>query len=183
MSTIAYAAMTTRRDASKPGTSTSANAPGIGTYVDALAALVPAEVLSLHAAVLSFTTETVVDDAGKATVKITEPGTLAGVFYALIVFSVLIYVVGRVRDGTWDRWDFLRVLIPPLAFVGWTMLQKATAFDAVARGGISPAARSAIAILGAAGLGGLASVLGIKADRREPPKEKPPIPAPTEVEP
>jgi hypothetical protein len=168
VSTIAYAAMTTRRDASKPGTSTSASAPGVGTYVDALAALVPAEVLSLHAAVLSFTTETATDAAGKATVRITEPATLAGVFYALIVLTVLIYVVGRVKDGEWDRWDFARMLIPPLAFVGWTMLQKATAFDAVAKDSISPAARSAIAILGAAGLGGLASVLGTKADRKQP---------------
>lgn len=176
VSTIAYAAMTTRRDASASGTSTLANAPGIGTYVDALAALVPAEVLSLHAAVLSFTTETVVDAAGKATVTITEPATLAGVFYALIVFSVLIYVVGRVKDGEWDRWDYCRVLIPPLAFVGWTMLQKATAFDAVAKDSLSPAARSAIAILGAAVLGAVASVLGGKADRKQPPKAKAPRP-------
>jgi len=48
MSTLAYQAITKRRDEATPGTS-DATSPGVGKYVDALAALVPAEVLAAHA--------------------------------------------------------------------------------------------------------------------------------------
>src|SRR2546422_109129 len=132
MSTFAYAAMTRKREEAKAGTSTTTSAPGVSTYVDALTALVPAEVLTAHAAILTFTTDTVRNVGGTATVTITQPGTLVGVFWALVVVSMVLYAVARVMASKWDSWDWLRVLIPPLAFIGWTMLQKATAFDAVA---------------------------------------------------
>ena len=130
MSTFAYAAITGARKASKPGTSTTTGSPGIKTYMDALAALVPAEVLTAHAAILTFTTDTVTEQS-MTVVKITHPETLVLVFYALMGMSIILYVVGRLMSATWDKWDWLRMLIPSLAFVGWTMLQKATAFDAV----------------------------------------------------
>jgi len=56
MSTLAYAQLTNKRDDAAPGTSETTNAPGVKSYVDALAALVPAEVLTLHALVISATT-------------------------------------------------------------------------------------------------------------------------------
>jgi hypothetical protein len=59
MSTLAYAALTTRRKEASPGTSSNAAAvdadnpkagkPGVGTWVDTAAALVPAEVLAVTA--------------------------------------------------------------------------------------------------------------------------------------
>ena len=52
MSTLAYAALTSRRERSPQGRTESEASPGVGTYVDTLAALVPAEVLALHAAIL-----------------------------------------------------------------------------------------------------------------------------------
>jgi hypothetical protein len=166
MSTLAYAAMTRKREESKPGTSTTTSAPGVNTYVDALAALVPAEVLTAHAAILTFTTDTVTNAAGKATVTITQPDTLFWVFWALILVSMALYVAGRLMTSAWDNlWDWPRMVIPPLAFVGWTMLQKATAFDAVAPG-FSQAGRSATAIIGAILLGLLASGLAYKADQK-----------------
>ena len=58
MSTLAYAAMTSKREVARPGASTTSDAPGVQTYVDALAALVPAEVLTVHGAVLTFTNST-----------------------------------------------------------------------------------------------------------------------------
>jgi hypothetical protein len=167
MSTLAYAAMTRKREEAAPGTSTKTNSPGVGTYVDALAALVPAEVLTAHAAILTFTTDTVTDAEGKATVTITQPGTLSGVFYALIAVSMILYAAGRLTAIKWDRWDCLRMLIPPLAFVGWTMLQKATAFDAIAPH-FNQASRSATAIIGAIVLGLIAAGLAYKADRKTP---------------
>lgn len=168
MSTLVYATMTGKREEAQPGTSTMTSAPGVNTYVDALAALVPAEVLTAHAAILTFTTNTeAAKAASNATITITQPGTLVGVFWALIVVSMVLYAAPRLMESKWDSWDWLRVLIPPLAFVGWTMLQKATAFDAVAPG-FGQAARSATAIIGAILLGLLAAALAYKADQKTP---------------
>lgn len=164
MSTLMYAAMTHRRQAAQPLRSTSDQPPGVGTYVDALAALVPAEVLSVHAALLTFTTDTVVQD-GKPVVTITEPKTLAWAFWALLLLSVVVYVAA---PGKMAELDWARASIAPFAFVGWTMLQKATAFDAVAPG-LAPAPRNAIAVIGAVVLGLAASALAARADRQEPP--------------
>ncbi len=145
MSTLAYAALTTSREHSPPGSSTSP--PGVSTYVDAVAALVPAEVLTLHALILSVTTETIV---------------------GLIVLSVVFYVAPRLFGGQWDRLDYLRAAIPALSFLGWTMLQRTTAFDAIApkMGG---APRTVIALFLAVLLGPLAAALAYKADQKPPP--------------
>jgi len=164
MSTVANAALTSKREEAAPGTSTSSSPPGTRTYVDALAALVPAEVLTAHAVILSFTTETH-DVGGQSTIVITAPGTLKAVFFALIGLSMLIYFVARIKDKRWDRLDYARMLVPAAAFVGWTMLQKATAFDAVAPD-LSQAPRNAIAIIGAIVLGIVAAALAYQADQK-----------------
>jgi len=158
--------MTRKREEAQPGTSTSTSAPGTSTYVDALAALVPAEVLTAHAAILTFTTETI-NEGGHSKITITQPGTLIGVFWALVALSMLLYVGARLMSGQLDRWDWIRTTIPALAFVGWTMLQKATAFDAVAPD-FQQAGRSATAIIGAIVLGLIAAALAYKADQKAP---------------
>ena len=145
MSTLAYALLTTKRDQAVPKTSET-QSPGVKTFVDALAALIPAEVLVAHALIIPMSTTTTKDAQGQVVTTITDEFTLHWVFGALIVVSVLLYVLGRLRNL--DRWDFLRVLIPPLAFVGWTMLQKMTAFDAVAPD-FGTASRFSVAIIGA----------------------------------
>ena len=58
--------------------------------------------------------------------------------------------------------------IPPLAFVGWTMLQPTTAFDAIA-GVITPDWRWTIGLALGLVLGVAATLLGIKADQKPPP--------------
>jgi hypothetical protein len=160
MSTFAYAALTSRREDATPGTSSTGGQPGVSTYVDAVAALVPAEVLTAHGVILSFTTETT---AGA--VHITAPDVLRAVFWVLIGLSCLLYVVTRWTAHKWERLDYLRMLIPPVAFVAWTMLQKATAFDAVDPK-MSDPARSATAIIVAIVLGVSASLLAYKADQK-----------------
>jgi hypothetical protein len=96
----------------------------------AVAALVPAEVLTAHAAILTFTTMSVnAHDASQGT-KITSPTVLAWSFWGLMVVAVLLYVYPTFKAWDWKR-DLVRMWIPPLAFVAWTMLQKTTAFDAV----------------------------------------------------
>ena len=187
MSTIAYAALTARReDAAKVKYGT--NAPkaqlekaapaagqeevapsvssvtpnGVSKYVDVLAGLVPAEVLAAHAAILTFTTMTTTT-AGVAMVSITQPGTLQWVFYALVALSALLYIVAHWSH--WDALDFIRMLIPPLAFIGWTMLQQVTAFDAVLPN-LSMPTRYAVAVIGAVILSGLATLLAYGADKK-----------------
>jgi hypothetical protein len=164
MSTLAYAAMTHARLAAEPDKPIKPDSPGIKTYVDALAALVPAEVLAAHATILTFTTKT---DNG--TVSITGGPALGIAFYALIGLSVVLYVGGRLMTAKWDAWDYVRSLIPPLAFVGWTMLQKATAFDAVAGNSLDEATRNVIALIGGVVLGVGAAALAYKADATPAP--------------
>lgn len=156
MSTIAYAALTSRRDEAPPGTSR-AESPGVGMYVDALAALVPAEVLTLHGLILTATTTRNGD-----TFAITALGTLRYAFFGLLALAIAVYVAARLMKHRWENLDYARMFIPPLAFVGWTMLQKATAFDAVSH--LPDAARTVIALFLAVVLGGAATILAYKAD-------------------
>lgn len=167
MSTIAYAQLTNKRDKAKPGKSTKTEAPGLQTYVDALAALVPSEVLTLHALIVAATTEMKKVGTDQATV-ISAPETLVGAFYGLIVLSIVLYVVPRVLSKQWD-WglDWFRASIPPLAFMGWTMLQRTTAFDAVYPD-MPGATRTVIALFIGAILGFLAGALAYRADQKKP---------------
>lgn len=141
-------------------TSTTSSPPGVKTYVDALAALVPAEVLTLHGIFLTVTTQ--VDNS---VTKITDPVTLSWAFLGLIVFSVGLYVVPRLLAKKWDALDWFRMAIPPLAFIGWTMLQRATAFDAVLPQ-MGNAPRTVVALFLAVVLGTGATVLAQKADQK-----------------
>jgi hypothetical protein len=63
------------------------------------------------------------------------------------------------------------MLIPPLAFVGWTMLLRATAFDAIFPG-LAKAPRTVAALFLAVILGRLASIFAQKADQVDPKKQK-----------
>ncbi len=142
-----------------PGTS-STTSPGIGTYADTLAALVPAEVLSVHALVISATTE--MTDNGTV---ITDMSTLRLAFWGFIIVSVGFYIVPRWFGGRWDKLDIARVLIPPLAFVGWTMLQRTTAFDA-AFPSVTNTQRTVVALFLAAVLAGGTAMLAYRADQK-----------------
>ena len=161
MSTLAYAQLTTAREDAPPGTSTSATSPGITTYVDALAALVPAEVLALHAAILPVTT-TIENGA----TKITSPVTLGYAFGGLCALAIVLYVGPRLVANKWDwKLDWVRMVIPPFSFLAWTMLQRATAFDAIGKG-LDEAPRTVIALFLAVVLGFIAGALAYQADQK-----------------
>src|SRR5258707_6671475 len=132
MSTLAYAALTGKRYHAEPGTSIATSPPGLGTHIDAVAALVPAEVLAAHAVFLGFTTATT-SSSNPPITTITQVGALQSAFWGLIALSIIIYVGGRLALGSSGRTalDWARLPIPALAFVAWTMLQKTTAFAAV----------------------------------------------------
>jgi len=162
MSTLAYARLTAKREQGLPGTTTSQSPPGVSTYVDAFAALVPAEALTLHAVILSVTTRT-----ANGVTQITQQGTLAWAFYGLLAISMVLYAVPRITSAKWDKLDCIRIFIPPLAFIGWAMLQRATAFDAVFPN-LSEAARTVSAVFLGVILGLVAATLAYKADQKEP---------------
>ncbi len=109
MSTLAYAQFTTSREEAQPNTSTSTSPPGVSTYIDALAALVPAEVLTLHALILSVTTK--VQDSATT---ITAPETLSWAFLGLLIVSMGLYVAPRLLAKKWDTLDWFRMAIPLL---------------------------------------------------------------------
>jgi hypothetical protein len=169
MSTLVYGAVTRKRDEAPQDESTGTAPPGVKTYVDALAALVPAEVLALHAFIVEISTDTV-KVKGKAVTTITDPSTLEAMFYVGIGLSVLLFAAGRISIAkiTWEPLDWVRMLIPAAAFVGWTIVQKSTAWDAVSPDSLSDGTRALIGAAGAIVLGLLAAGLGTKLDRSAP---------------
>jgi len=161
MSTLAYGALTRKREQADAKESTERQPPGVKTYVDTLAALVPAEVLAAHAVIIEATTKTTKDKAGKDVTTITEPTTLKYVFWALILVTILLYFFGHTRER-FGSMDVLRALVPAAAFVLWMLLQKTTAFDAIADP--TDGARVAIGVIGALVVGAIAAALAVKAD-------------------
>lgn len=139
MSTLVYASIPRARKLSSAGASAAAVAPSetVSAFVESVTALVPAEILAAHAAILNLTTETTEATGDVAAVTtITEPSVLSWAFWGLVGLSILLYVVPlcislHKEEKKWQWQDTLRMLIPPAAFVVWTMLQKTTAFDAV----------------------------------------------------
>jgi hypothetical protein len=101
----------------------------MGVFIDILAALVPAEVLAAHAAILSFTSKVGLDSDGNPITVITNPGTLRWTFFALLASSVMLYLLAHPPMKKLRDW--LRLPIPPLAFLAWTFLQKPSAADVI----------------------------------------------------
>jgi hypothetical protein len=139
--------------------------------MDTFAALVPAEVLTLHALVISATTkivETVGNGAAAATSILPEAmRTLQVSFWGFIALSVALFAVPRYAGGNWDKFDWIRVSIAPLAFTGWTMLQRTTAFDA-AFPSVEQAPRTVIALFLGAVLAAVTTALALKVDSKTP---------------
>ena len=169
MSSLAYGAVTRKRAEAPAGASTKTAPPGVKTYADALAAIVPAEVLGLHAFIVELATETKKVD-GKAVTTITDPGTLQVTFVVCIILSIVLFVAGRLtaNKGKWEKWDYVRALIPAVAFVLWAILQKSTAWDAVSPDFLTEGMRALIGAAGAVGLGIIATALGVKLDKSDP---------------
>jgi hypothetical protein len=138
-----------------------AGQPGPGKWIDAAAALVPAEVLALHAFALTYVTGTGKGSNGKDITTITKPDTLKWTFIALCVLSVIIYVAGHVNS--WDKLDYGRMLIPPAAFTAWVMLQTTSAWTVIDHD-MSDATRAIAAAILAALLAVIATALAYKAD-------------------
>ena len=184
MSTVAFGALTTRREKSDSGTSKTDQPPGLNSYIDILAALVPAEVLAIHAIIIAAVTAT--NPAGQT--QITQPGTLRLAFWLLAGLAAVLFVLGRrpaptpaavlQQSGTSvPRWqhlewqDLIRVAIPPAAFVGWTMLEPTSAWNVVVPG-MSTGTRTLIALVGAVLLAAVTKAMASHSDNKPSPKQR-----------
>lgn len=175
MSTLVYGTATNQRQNAVPGTSGSTAPPGTSPYLDVLAALVPSEVLVAHAAIVAATTgpaEGAKDSKGAeaiaTAINVADMSLLANSLWILMLAAIVLFVLARRAGGTWEKYDFLRMLIAPAAFFGWTMLQRTSAFDA-AFPAITTSQRSVYAILLALIFGAITASLAIKADKTPPP--------------
>ena len=91
MSSVAFGALTTRRENSASGTSKSVQPPGLNGYIDILAGLVPAEVLAIHAIVLSI----VATSNSQGQTQIADVSTAKWAFWLLLALAAILFVLGR----------------------------------------------------------------------------------------
>lgn len=126
MSALLYGAMT-RKSAEN---SFADNSDMLKTYIDTVAALVPADVLFIHTLILSSVQGKIGQDPTNP-----ENSMLIAAFVLLILLSIGLFWVPKfqnIKAESKIRLNYCRMFIPPVAFVTWTMLQKSTAFDAIA---------------------------------------------------
>jgi hypothetical protein len=175
MSSLVYGAVNAQRESSPARKSKAEKPPGLGSYVDVLTALVPAEVLAINALLLSLFVKSSTGENGDVITKITDPSAAKLMFWLSILGCIAFYFIGdraknqtlTVDTGLLSNWNWLRALIPALAYVGWTMLQKSTPFDAVAPD-MSEGSRVIVAVFLAAILAGVAKRLSDEADKKDP---------------
>jgi hypothetical protein len=186
MSTLLYQAVTLRReqsptpkqerDAARAGGQADAGRKKPGEFVDIVAALVPAEIIAVHALILGAVSTKTEDADGAITTKLdpTQAALERWSWIGLVVAAAVLYVVPHAvssaragRRPLVDRADLLRMLIPAAAFWIWTMIQKGTLFDAVFSGLTTPA-RAVLGGFAGLILVGVAKLLSYKADEAEP---------------
>jgi hypothetical protein len=97
---------------------TRARGGGGNQFIAAVAALIPADVIAIHALILTWTTTT--DDSGAT--SIVNRDLLRASFPILIGVAVLLFVIGRGLSPKWEWKDFVGLVIPPAAFGAWTAL-------------------------------------------------------------
>jgi hypothetical protein len=170
MSCLAYGSLSKRRlDTPANNTLVTAGKSGdnvvnstdkkVGLWQDALASLVPAEVLALHGIAMSYGTTTT-GSGESAVTKITHPDEMTLVYIAMMIFAAGLFLA---TAGSLKKLQWARALIPVTAFVLWTMIQPSTAFDALGFD-LSSFARMMIAVFGAVALGALSAYLAKRAD-------------------
>ena len=115
---------------------------GTDKLILAVAALIPTEVIAGHAYLLGRLTTT--DAAGTTTV--TDAPALRVAMVVLLALSFLPFVVGR---GTkdWKGSDWVRFLLPPAAFLAWTMLIGTSALTPWVAGRVPADALAIVGVL------------------------------------
>ena len=168
MSAFLFGRLEARREVSESGRSTTDQPPGLKTYADALVGLVPSEVIAASAVFVAAFTNTEENAAGDEVVVVTDATRLEVSFYGLLALAGLLYVLGHIKAGAdrrrWGWLDFVRMLIPPFAFVGWAMaLEPSTMFDAAVT--VADGTKVLLVVFGGIVLVVVATLLGMAADR------------------
>jgi hypothetical protein len=116
VSAFLYGRMVQRRRTQPQVTTEGVQAPAEeeNKLATTIAALFPAEILTAHAFIVSKATTT--DADGNTT--ITNGALLHDSLLWFLVASVVLYVIGR-GFASWSPTDFVRLLVPPLAFLVW----------------------------------------------------------------
>ena len=192
MSTLLYQAVTLRREQSPtPAQERDAGEPDAGKkkpgeFLDVVAALVPAEIIAVHALILGTVSTKTEDADGAITTKLDptqatlERWSWIGLVVAAAVLYVVPHAVSSARAGRRplvDRLDLLRMLIPAAAFWIWTMIQKGTLFEAVFAE-LSTPARAVVGGFAGLLLVAIAKLLSYKADEAEPVRVQSTAPEP-----
>jgi IPT/TIG domain len=151
-----------KRAAEPAGQSQDTLPPAMGIYIDALAALVPAEALAFYAGIVIPNATHTSSVSGKNVTVISNPSLLEWSCAGLLALSSLLYVVGR-KKGQLHPWDVLRFFIPPMAFAAWLLVQNPGIWD-IWWPGSSIGAHAVIAAFVGVVLGIAASALGQQAD-------------------
>lgn len=187
MSTLLYGTLNAQRKAAPKDQSKDKDPPALGSYVDIVAALVPAEVLVVNIALLQALSDSATAKGGGGdAVTVPSASDLRLVFWLSVGVSIFLYFVGewtRARTETkksrstgsgkpWAELNWLRALIPAAAYTVWAMLEQPSAFDGVAQD-LSDATRLIVAAFAALVLAGLAKLLSDQADARDPDRVEP----------
>jgi hypothetical protein len=163
--------MLRKRRQAEQGQSKNNQPPGVKPLTDSLAALVPAEVLAIHAWLMSEQTKEVLSKAGEVTTTFHNPTAVWIIFVLLLFASVGFYLAGLMKTPRkCNRFEWAGVLIPPAAFFLWTLVQRPSAWDAVSwlAEPLRPFEVFIIPV-GVLILGAAAQRLGVKLDKK--PKE------------
>jgi hypothetical protein len=110
-------------DALKRAAVTAAETPEqkMAAIAQKLAALVPADILIIHAAILAGATEL----AEEGSTTVTRPDVLKWSLPILAGSAVVLFLIGRLPN--WEDADYVRMLIPAAAFATWTLLTGTSA--------------------------------------------------------
>lgn len=137
------------------------------SYVDALAAIIPAEALVFYSVALPLATNVVKVDQ-QETLTIQSQSAVQAVLVFSVLLSLAFFLFGRgITD--WERLDYLRAALPPIAAMLWLVLQNPSTMFLVFNQ-LDEALSRVVALFLAAVVGGLAAKLGIEAQNKVPKK-------------
>ncbi len=167
MSSFYYGVSSTRReDLAAVAAVASADVAAAGTaaapskVADVVSAIVPAEALVVYATIV---VPTVTATGTNGMTTISDSGVFKASIVALAVLSALLYVAGRFRGGSLNRWDIARVFIPAIAFLCWAGLQTPNGLHLILTG-VSANALVVFGAMAGVALAAVAAAIGYKAD-------------------
>jgi hypothetical protein len=164
MSSFFYGVSSTRREdiAARAGQEASvAKATAPSKAADVISAIVPAEALVLYSTIV--VPQVTTTGTKGMRVAISDPGLFKGSIIALAILSAVLYLAGRLKNGSLNVWDVPRLLIPAIAFLCWSGLQTPSGLHLIITG-LTPNTLVVFGAVGGVALAAVAAAIGYKAD-------------------